>query len=71
MEKFGASCWKKYPKGGSLDLPGIDGVALSTRTILEAVSKEGVMRLKLSDGLRLKGLLHSSLKNGEARRIVA
>ena len=53
-----------------LDLPGIDGVALSARTILEAVSKEGVVCLKLSDGSRLKGLLHPSLKNGEARRII-
>ena len=53
-----------------LDLPGIDGVAVLARTMLEAVSAEGKVKLALTDGCFLKGMLHHSISVSDARRLV-
>ena len=53
-----------------LDLPGIDGVAVMARTLLEATTDHGRVQLRLSTGRLLEGNLHSSLSIKEARTLV-
>ena len=53
-----------------LELPGIDGVAVLSRTMLESVSSTGVVKIKLSTGKFLKGLLHPSLTVEQSRTLV-
>ena len=51
-----------------VDLPGIDGMAILARTFLDSVSDNGKVKIPLSNGLFLKGMLHDSLDVSVARR---
>eukprot|EP00435_Cladocopium_sp_Y103_P039589 s268_g10.t1 len=59
-----------FAAGYKLDLPGLDGVAIMARTFLEATTAAGLVRLKSSSGMVLKGFLHASLTVDEARTLV-
>ena len=53
-----------------LDLPGVDGVAVLARTMLDCVDEERTVVLTLSDGAKLSGKLHKSLSVIDARNLV-
>ena len=59
-----------YSSTYRLDLPGIDGVSVLARTLLDSVSDSGFVSLGLSDGSVLRGKLHESLTVESSRRIV-
>ena len=50
-----------YGSSYKLDLPGIDGISTTARSWLEAVNDDRRVHFKLSNGKRLKGVLHKSL----------
>ena len=53
-----------------LDLPGIDGMAILARSFLDSVLDNGKVKIPLSNGLFLKGMLHDSLDVNMARCLV-
>ena len=54
----------------SLELDGVDGIAVLARTMAGAVTDDGRVSLKLSDGSSLEGSLHFSLDVTAARTIL-
>eukprot|EP00438_Fugacium_kawagutii_P017155 Skav211198 [mRNA] locus=scaffold2111:119634:121253:- [translate_table: standard] len=60
------SCYGSVYK---LDLPGIDGVAVLARTFIESVHDDRKVRMKLSNGNVLSGLLHDSMTVDQARTL--
>eukprot|EP00438_Fugacium_kawagutii_P011611 Skav216067 [mRNA] locus=scaffold389:28036:29832:+ [translate_table: standard] len=59
-----------YGSSYRLDLPGVDGISLVARTMIEAVKDDGTVVLTLSDGSSLNGYLHNSMSVREARTLV-
>lgn len=58
-----------YGSSYKLDLPGVDGISILARTLLECVHEDRSVRLDLSDGSELRGALHESLTLDEARSL--